>query len=89
MLLCSLFNYSQINDTIGNLSVFTEPSKDELILWKEFDIFLLETYKYVKREKIMLNNEIKNPFKYKFCNRIRKYKYYQCSNFKSNNIIKV
>ena len=63
MLLYSLFNYSQINDTIGNLSVFTEPSKDELILWKEFDIFLLETYNYVKREKIMLNNEIKNPFK--------------------------
>lgn len=63
ILFSSLFNYSQINDTIGNLSVFTEPSKDELILWKEFDIFLLETYNYVKREKIMLNNEIKNPFK--------------------------
>ena len=42
MLLYSLFNYSQINDTIGDLSIFAEPSKDELILWKEFDIFLLE-----------------------------------------------
>ena len=63
ILFSSLFNYSQINDSIGNLSIFTEPSKDELILWKDFDIFLFQTYNYIKREKIMLNNEIKNPFK--------------------------
>ena len=63
ILFSSLFNYSQINDSIGNLSIFTEPSKDELILWKDFDIFLFQTYNYIKREKIMLNNEINNPFK--------------------------
>jgi len=63
MLFSNSFNYSQINDTIGHLSIFNEPSDDMLILWKDFDVFLLETYNYVKREKIMLNNEIKNPFK--------------------------
>ena len=63
ILFSSLFNYSQINDSIGYLSIFTEPSKDELILWKDFDIFLFQTYNYIKREKIMLNNEINNPFK--------------------------
>ena len=63
ILFSSLFNYSQINDSIGNLSIFAEPSKDELILWKDFDIFLFQTYNYIKREKIMLNNEINNPFK--------------------------
>ena len=63
MLFSCLFNYSQINDTIGNLSIFAEPSKDELLLWMKFDTFLFETYNYVKREKIMLNNEINNPFK--------------------------
>ena len=45
------------------ISIFTEPSHEEINQWSEYDKFLLETYFYVKNEKQKLENYPMNPFK--------------------------
>ena len=46
-------SYSQSSDRIlfGEISIFSEPSDEQLIKWGKYDKFLLETYNYVKNEK--------------------------------------
>ena len=58
-------SYSQIskNISIGEISIFTEPSNEDITQWSEYDKFLLETYYYVKNEKQELENYPMNPFK--------------------------
>jgi len=52
-----------INDEgIGQTSIFVEPTNLELIQWENFDLFLIETYRYVKNEKKLLLEEKNNPF---------------------------
>ena len=43
-------SYSQSSDSIliGEISIFSEPSDEQLIKWGKYDKFLLETYNYVK-----------------------------------------
>ena len=67
-LICVVFqklSFSQIskNISLGEISIFTEPSNEEIIQWAEYDKFLLETYYYVKNEKQELENYPMNPFK--------------------------
>ena len=67
-LICVVFqtlSFSQIskNISLGEISIFTEPSSEEIIQWAEYDKFLLETYYYVKNEKQELENYPMNPFK--------------------------
>ena len=58
-------SYSQIskNISLGEISIFTEPSNKQITEWAEYDKFLLETYYYVKNEKQELDNYPMNPFK--------------------------
>ena len=57
------FGYSQYETKdIGQVSIFEEPTKEELKNWKEFDYFLIETYNYVKKEKTELKSKSNNPF---------------------------
>ena len=58
-------SYSQIskNISLGEISIFTEPSDKQITEWAEYDKFLLETYYYVKNEKKELENYPMNPFK--------------------------
>ena len=58
-------SYSQIskNISLGEISIFTEPSDKQITEWAEYDKFLLETYYYVKNEKQELENYPMNPFK--------------------------
>ena len=58
-------SYSQTskNISVGEISIFTEPSQEEITQWAEYDKFLLETYYYVKNEKQELENYSMNPFK--------------------------
>ena len=67
-LTCIVFqtlSFSQIskNISLGEISIFTEPSVEEITQWAEYDKFLLETYYYVKNEKQELENYPMNPFK--------------------------
>ena len=57
------FSQTSKNILIGNISIFTEPSKTELNKWADYDKFLLETYMYVKNEKMEVENYPVNPFK--------------------------
>ena len=58
-------SYSQTskNISVGEISIFTEPSQEEITQWAEYDKFLLETYYYVKIEKQELESYLMNPFK--------------------------
>ena len=64
-ILFQALSYSQSSDMIllGEISIFSEPSSEELIKWGEFDKFLLETYNYVQNEKQEAKNYQMNPFK--------------------------
>tara|TARA_B100000886_G_scaffold279765_1_gene203825 strand:- start:21 stop:440 length:420 start_codon:yes stop_codon:yes gene_type:complete len=64
-ILFQTLSYSQSSDNIllGEISIFSEPSSEELIKWDEYDKFLLETYNYVKKEKQEANSYPMNPFK--------------------------
>ena len=64
-ILFQALSYSQSSDKIllGEISIFSEPSSEELIKWGEFDKFLLETYNYVQNEKQEAKNYQMNPFK--------------------------
>ena len=57
-------SYSQSSDRIlfGEISIFSEPSDEQLIKWGKYDKFLLETYNYVKNEKNEAGNYPMNPF---------------------------
>ena len=57
-------SYSQSSDRIlfGEISIFSEPSDEQLIKWGKYDKFLLETYNYVKNEKKEAENYTMNPF---------------------------
>ena len=57
--------YCQLSDKklLGEVSIFSEPSSEELIKWGEYDKFLLETYNYVKKEKQEAMKYPVNPFK--------------------------
>ena len=63
--LLQTLSYSQIskNISLGEISIFTEPSDKQITEWAEYDKFLLETYYYVKNEKQELENYPMNPFK--------------------------
>ena len=58
-------SYSQSSDNVllGEISIFSEPSNQELNKWGKYDKFLLETYNYVKKEKQEANSYPVNPFK--------------------------
>tara|TARA_B100000941_G_scaffold13040_1_gene8044 strand:- start:224 stop:643 length:420 start_codon:yes stop_codon:yes gene_type:complete len=64
-ILIQTLSYSQSTDKIliGEMSIFSEPSDEQLVKWGEYDRFLLETYKYVKNEKKDARNYPMNPFK--------------------------
>ena len=64
-ILFQALSYSQSSDKIllGEISIFSEPSSEELNKWGEFDKFLLETYNYVQMEKQEAKNYQMNPFK--------------------------
>ena len=67
-LICVVFqtlSFSQIskNISLGEISIFIEPSDKQITEWAEYDKFLLETYYYVKNEKQELENYPMNPFK--------------------------
>ena len=63
--LLQTLSYSQIskNISLGEISIFIEPSDKQITEWAEYDKFLLETYYYVKNEKQELENYPMNPFK--------------------------
>tara|TARA_B100000902_G_scaffold383385_1_gene422198 strand:- start:3466 stop:3882 length:417 start_codon:yes stop_codon:yes gene_type:complete len=64
LILSNALVYSQDpNKRIGDLSIFSEPSEDQLELWSQFDKFLVETYNYIKFEKNQLETKDVNPFK--------------------------
>tara|TARA_B100000963_G_scaffold307500_1_gene282561 strand:- start:1781 stop:2197 length:417 start_codon:yes stop_codon:yes gene_type:complete len=58
-------SYPQISKkiSVGEISIFTEPSQEEITQWAEYDKFLLDTYYYVKNEKQELESYPMNPFK--------------------------
>lgn len=64
-ILFQTLSYSQSSDMIllGEISIFSEPSNQELNKWGKYDKFLLETYNYVKKEKQEANSYLVNPFK--------------------------
>ena len=64
-ILFQTLSYSQYSDKklLGEISIFSEPSGEELIKWGEYDKFLLETYNYVQMEKQVAINYQMNPFK--------------------------
>ena len=57
-------SYPQISKkiSVGEISIFTEPSHEEITQWAEYDKFLLDTYYYVKNEKQELESNPMNPF---------------------------
>ena len=50
------------NEDIGQISIFDEPTNLELMQWKDFDLFMIETYRYIKNEKKLLLDDKNNPF---------------------------
>ena len=50
------------NDDIGQISIFDEPTNLELMQWENFDLFMIETYRYIKNEKKLLLENKNNPF---------------------------
>ena len=52
-ILFQTLSHSQHSDEIlfGEISIFSDPSSEELKKWGEYDKFLLETYNYVQMEK--------------------------------------
>ena len=50
------------NNSIGQISIFEEPSNSELKQWRNYDLFMIETYRYVLNEKKILEGRDNNPF---------------------------